>query len=105
MLRTILEITVALLAVYGLYCAVRTFAESCFIPRAYTVAVRLRKDERADDLAARIADARLALCGGAEPRVMLLCDEYFQPDEATEMLLREHSGEVLRVRPYYVREE
>ncbi len=104
MLRTILEITAALFAVYGLYCAVRALAELCFIPRAYTVAVRLRRGECAETLAERIADARLALLGGAEPRVMLLCDEYLVPDDATEALLREHPGEVLRVRPYFEEE-
>lgn len=101
MLRTILEVTTALFAVYGIYCAIRALAEQVFVPRAYAVAVRLRRGEGADALAARIVEARLALCGAAEPTVTLLCDEHTQPDEATTALLREHSGEVLAVRPYF----
>ena len=99
MLRTIIEVTVALLAVWGLYCAIRVLAETLFVPRAYTVAVRLRRGESADELASRIVEARLALCGAAEPKVTLLCDEDLQTDEAVEALLREHGGEVLCVRP------
>lgn len=101
MLRTILEVTIALFAVYGIYCAIRALAECCFVPRAYAVAVRLRPGEPADELASRIVEARLALCGAAEARVLLLCDEHMLPDEATEMLLQEHSGDVLIVKPYF----
>ncbi|MBQ3127063.1 MAG: hypothetical protein IJC15_08345 [Clostridia bacterium] len=100
MLRTILEVTTALFAVYGIYSAIRALAETCFVPRAYTVAVRVRKGEPADALAARIVDARLALCGGAEPRVILLCEEGLQPDDETLALMMEHGGEVLCVKPY-----
>lgn len=99
MLRTILEVTTALFAVYGIYSAIRALAETCFVPRAYAVAVRVRAGETADTLASRLIDARLALCGGAEPRVLLLCDESVLPDDEVLTLMKEH-GDVLCVKPY-----
>lgn len=101
MLRTILEVTTAIFAVYGIYCAFRALAECCFVPRAYAVAVRLRAGETPDELMGRIVEARLALCGAAESRVLLLWDEHIPLSAETEMLLREHNGEVLIVRPCF----
>ncbi|MBR7185060.1 MAG: hypothetical protein IKD37_05570 [Clostridia bacterium] len=104
MLRTILEITVACFAVYGIYSALRALAETFTVPRAYAVSVRLRAGETADSLAARIVEARLALSGGAEPRVLLLCEQNYVPDDELLALLRVHQGEVLRVSPYFAAE-
>ncbi len=101
MLRTIFEVTVAIFAVFGIYCAFRALAELCFVPRAYAVSVRLRPGEPVGELADRIVEARLALCGAAEPRVLLLCDEYLLPDDETLALLHAHAGDVLLVTPYF----
>lgn len=101
MLRTILDVTIAIFAVYGIYSAIRALGELCFVPRAYAVAVRLRAGEPAGELIARIVEARLALSGAAEARVLLLCDEYLLPDDETMAVLHEHAGDVLLVKPYF----
>lgn len=100
MLRTVYEVTVALLAVWGLYSALRALAELFFVPRAYSVSVRLRPGEEAADLAARITEARLALCGGAELTVTLLCDEDTELSPDVRELLSSHSGQIFYIRPY-----
>lgn len=100
MLRTVFEVTVALLAVWGLYCAIHVLIECFVLPRAYSVSVRLRRDEDAASLTARIAEARLALSGAAEMTVTLLCDEDMMPDPEVERIISAHSGHVFYIRPY-----
>ncbi|MBQ2767063.1 MAG: hypothetical protein IJF49_03185 [Clostridia bacterium] len=100
MWRIIAEVTVAILAVWGIYCAVAALGKVFFVPRAYTVAVRLHSDETIESLTSRIIEARLALCGGAEPTVLLLCEQGVSFDDEIKALLRTHNGEVLLVTPY-----
>ncbi|MBQ8275285.1 MAG: hypothetical protein IJZ02_01510 [Clostridia bacterium] len=99
MWRIVFEVTAMMLAVWGVYCAFRALWELFFVPRAYTVAVRLWEGETAESLSSRIVEARLALSGSAEPTVLLLCEAGKHWDEEVEAILREHSGEVLAVVP------
>ncbi|MBE6575938.1 MAG: hypothetical protein E7654_06695 [Ruminococcaceae bacterium] len=99
MWRIVFEVVAAMLAVWGLYCALRALGELFFVPRAYAVAVHLREGETAASLSSRIIEARLALSGSAEQRVLLLCDAGKCWDEEVEAILREHTGEVLTVVP------
>lgn len=100
MWRIVFEVIAAMLAVWGLYCALRALGELFFVPRAYAVAVRLREGETAASLSSRIIEARLALSGSAEQTVLLLLEAGKHWDEDVETILREYTGEVLAVVPW-----
>lgn len=105
MWRIVFEVAAVMFAVWGIYCAFRALGELFFVPRAYAVAVRLRDGETAESLSERIIEARLALRGGAEQTVLLLCDAGKCWDEEVESILRMHAGEVLAVVPWDKKDE
>ena len=100
MWRIVFEVAAVMLAVWGVYCALRALGEMFFVPRAYAVAVRLREGETAESLSSRMVEARLALSGSAEPTVLLLCAAGMHWDKEVEAILRDHVGEVLAVVPW-----
>lgn len=100
MWRIVFEVAAVMFAVWGVYCAFRALGEMFWVPRAYAVAVYLREGETAASLSSRIIEARLALQGNAEPKVLLLLDAGKCWDEEVESILRAHAGEVLAVVPW-----
>ncbi len=68
----VIEVTVALFAVFGFYCVIRLFCELLFAPSQLAVAVEVREREDAEMLDMLLQDARGAFLRRGHARLVVL---------------------------------
>ena len=73
--RLVIEVVVAMLAAYGLYCALKALAEWLFPTEQLIVAIELRTAEDAEELDRLLYDARMLLRRRGGMRIAVLVSE------------------------------
>ena len=92
----VIEVSVALFAVFGFYCAVRMFFELLFTPGQIAVAVEVREREDAEELDMLLHEARSTFLRKGKARiVVLLSSELMDGTVGKGEELDPHYGELL----------
>lgn len=96
--EVILEITVALFAVFGAYTAIRTVAEAIFRSKNILVALEIKTNEDANDIEFLLREARDSFTvRGARGRVVVLLASRFEYNEELREIIDCEGAEVIIV--------
>lgn len=94
--EVILEIIVALFAVFGAYTAIRTLAEAIFRSKNILVALEIKSNEDANDIDFLLREARHSFTvRGARGRVVVLLSSRFEHNEAVREIIEKERAECI----------
>ena len=96
--EVVLEIIVAIFAVYGIYSAVRVVAEAFFRSKNIVVALEIKTNEDASELDYLLSEAREAFTvRGARGRIIVLLSRRFEYDSEVREIIESNNAEMIIV--------
>ena len=93
--RTVLQILMALLAIYGLYCLLDTVAKYLAGRDRIFLAVELRDERDAEHIESLLCEALMRTAFRCAPRIAVLIPERLSRDERIALAVKRYGGECL----------
>ena len=96
--EVVLEIIIAVFAVYGIYSAIRTLAEAMFRSKNIVVALEIKTNEDASELDYLLSEAREAFTvRGVRGRIIVLLSRRFEYNQEVREIIEGSNAEIVIV--------